>query len=52
MASAKSNAGVASEAPNARETPPKETEELASLALAMLPANCAFVIVPLKLEVG
>ena len=43
---------MASEAPNAILTPPNVTEEFANLAFAILPANCALVIVPTKEEVG
>ena len=39
MASLKSNAGVASEPPKERLTPPKETVEFANLELAIEPAN-------------
>ena len=46
MASLRSNAGVASEAPNANETPPKDTVLFASLELAIEPANIVFVTVP------
>ena len=43
---------MASEAPNAILTPPNVTEEFDNLAFAILPANCALVIVPTKEEVG
>ena len=52
VASCKSNAGVASEAPRASETPPNETVLFANFAFAIEPANCAFVIVPVSEEVG
>ena len=48
MASDKLNAGVASLAPNAKETPPNETLELDSLLLAILPANIVLVTVPVS----
>ena len=41
-----------SEAPRATVMPPKLTELLESFALAIEPANGAFVIVPTRLEVG
>ena len=44
MASERSNAGVASAAPKATDTPPKETLEFANLELAIEPPNMALVI--------
>ena len=61
MASDRLNAGVASDAPNAIDTPPKDTVlfanlsfaiEPASLSFAIDPASWALVIVPVRLEVG
>ncbi len=52
MASDKSNAGEASVSPNLRVTPPIAILEFANLALAIEPANCAFVTVPERLLVA
>ena len=45
-------AGVASVPPKANETPPNEIVLFDNLSLVILPANCALVIVPVKLLVG
>ena len=44
VASAKSNAGVASVPPNVKVTPPTDIVEFANLAFAIEPANIALVI--------
>ena len=52
VASLRSKAGVASVPPRSTDTPPRLTELLESFALAIDPASCAFVIVPVNEEVG
>ena len=42
------NAGVVSEPPSAKLTPPKLILEFANFEFAIEPANCAFVIVPVS----
>ena len=46
VASCKSNAGVASAAPKATDTPPKETLELDNLSLAIEPVSYTHLTLP------
>ena len=52
VASARSNAGVASVPPRVSVTPPTEVVGSANLLLAIEPANWVLVIVPVRLVVG